>query len=353
MQNHSVTPAELLSSNASDRLRRLRVCPERASTYASRLGLGCSGSDLEIDSFRPLSALDEADREDRAPVTYLTARRFAEMLLGRSGLTVVTTADLQSCVPAGNGVLLTKDEPRSTYYSILETARNLGYFESLETFVSPSARVSPSAVVSSNVYISDNAEIGSGVVLLPNTYVGPGVVIKPNAVIGGDGFEVVSGLSGKGRRMVPHLGGVWLSEGVHVGSCTCIDKGVNGDFTYIGSQTFLDNLVHIAHCARVGQNCSITAGVGIHGSAVVEDGVWVGPNAQINSLVHVAEYCYIGIGSILIRDVEAHRLVLGSPARPIARVCVCRNKLAFEKDRSQCDICGRQFLLVNGRVQRQ
>lgn len=97
--------------------------------YASRLDLQHTGPDLDIDSFRPLSALDEANREDRAPLTYLSARRFAAALAGRRGLTVVTTPDLRPCVPPENGVLLTKDEPRNTFYSIMDTARCLGLFE--------------------------------------------------------------------------------------------------------------------------------------------------------------------------------------------------------------------------------
>jgi len=178
--------------------------------YASRLELRHVGPDFEIDSFRPLSALDEAGREDSRPLTYVSASRFAPALAGRSGLTVVTTPDLRACVPPGNGVLLTNGEPRNTFYSIMNAALTLGLFECLETFISGCAKVAPSAVISPNVYVSDDAEIGPGAVILPNTYVGPGVIVKPNAVIGGDGFEATSGNE---RRIVPHAGGVWLAAG--------------------------------------------------------------------------------------------------------------------------------------------
>jgi UDP-3-O-[3-hydroxymyristoyl] glucosamine N-acyltransferase len=212
------------------------------------------------------------------------------------------------------------------------------------------AKVSPTAVISPNVYVSDHAEIGPGVVILPNTYVGPDVVVKPNTVIGGDGIATTSA---NGRRIVAHAGGVWLAAAARVGSCACIDKGLFGNFTEVGSHTFLDNLVHFAHSARAGRSCSIIAGAVICGSAVLEDGVWVGPGARINQLIHLAAHCYIGTGSVVNRDIEAHSLASGFPARPFARVCECRARLCFEDGHSECGVCGKRYALVGGRVQLQ
>jgi UDP-3-O-[3-hydroxymyristoyl] glucosamine N-acyltransferase len=324
--------------------------------YASRLHLSQSGPDFEIDSFRPLSALDETGREDTRPLTYLSSKKFAAALQGRTGLTVVTTADLQACVPPENGVLLTNDDPRNTFYSVLNSALALGLFECLETFISGTAKISPNAVISSNVYISDHAEIGPGVVILPNTYVGPGVVVKPNAVIGGNGFEPSGRMKGThvdgapGRRVVAHAGGVWLAEGVHVGSCNCVDKGLFGDFTEMGSYTLLDNLVQFAHSVRAGKGCSITACAEISGSVVLGDGVWLGPNSSISQGVQIGDHCYLGTGAVVVRDLKAYSLAYGSPAKFAAWVCECRAKLSFEPAgssdaRSVCVACGKKYVL--------
>ncbi len=346
MPSRTVAPAELAAAN-SDSPGRFRVCPEHASRYASRLGLRLAGPDLEIDSFRPLSTLDEAGQEERRPLTYLSARRFASHLEGRRGLAVVTTPDLQSCVPPENSVLLTEAEPRNAFYSIIGSALDLGLFESLETFRSPSAKIAPSATISENVYISDHAEIGAGVVVLPNTYIGPGVVIKPNSVIGGNGFEPTWGAE---RRVVAHAGGVWLATGVHVGSCNCVDKGLFGDFTTLGSYTLLDNLVQFAHSSRAGKFCSITACAEISGSVVLGDGVWLGPNCSISQGIHIADCCYIGTGSVVVRDLAAHSLAYGSPAKFAAWVCSCRNKISFDDCRATCSSCGKEYLLTGYRV---
>ena len=349
MAARTVAPSELATPDAGGSPRRFRVHGERASMYASRLGLRCIGPDLEIDSFRPLSALDEAAREDTRPLTYLSSRRYASALAGRSGLTVVTTPDLQACVPPENGMLLTDGAPRNTFYSIMGAAHELGLFECLEAFIGSDAKISPTAVISPNVYVSDHAEIGPGAVILPNTFVGPGVVVKPNAVIGGDGFEATSGIE---RRIVPHAGGVWLAEGAQVGSCTCVDKGLFGDFTVVGSHTLIDNLVHFAHSARAGRFCSIIARAEIAGSVVLDDGVWVGPNASINQGLRIGAHCYIGTGSVVMRDLGSYSMASGSPAKPFARVCECRAMIFFEAGRSECGTCGKKYVLAGDKVQR-
>ncbi len=186
-------------------------------------------------------------------------------------------------------------------------------------------------------------------VILPNSYIGPGVVVKPNAVIGGNGFESTSGNQ---RRIVPHAGGVWLASGVQVGSCTCLDKGLFGDFTTIGNHTLIDNLVHFAHSARAGAFCSIIAGAEISGSVVLGDGVWLGPNCSISQGIHIADHCYIGTGSVVVRDLAAHSLAYGSPAKFAAWVCECRNKISFDDSRSTCSACGKEYVLTGDRVRR-
>lgn len=325
--------------------KQLRLTPEYASFYAKRLGLQQVRDDFDVASFRTLSALDG----NRGAMTYLSSAKFAQALKGETGLTVITSSELQVCVPEGNGVLLTDGDPRNAFYAALESASCAGLFENLETYVSPRARIAASAVVSPNVYVDEDVEIGAGVVILPNTHIGEGVVIKPNAVIGGDGFEATHG---KDRHIVKHAGGVWLDDGAQVGSNTCIDKGLFGDFTFVGSRTLIDNLVHFAHSARTGSGCSIIACAEISGSVELGDGVWIGPRVAINQGLRIADHCYIGTGSVVTRDLPAHSLAFGSPAKAVAWVCSCRAKLAFGNDRARCAHCGKQFVMIDDKVTR-
>jgi UDP-3-O-[3-hydroxymyristoyl] glucosamine N-acyltransferase LpxD len=140
---------------------------------------------------------------------------------------------------------------------------------------------------------------------------GVGVEIHPTAVIGKDGFGYH-----KGRRF-PHVGGVLLYDGVHIGAHTCVDRGTLGN-TVIMARTKVDNLVHIAHNVRIGMDCTIVAGTVIGGSAVIGDRVFIGINASIKNGVRIGNGATIGMGAVVLHDVPAGETWVGNPARPLA-----------------------------------
>ena len=61
----------------------------------------------------------------------------------------------------------------------------------------------------------------------------------------------------------------------------------------IGRGTKLDNLVHVGHNVRIGENVVIAAQTGISGSAVIEDG------AVIAGQVGIADHVTVESGAIL------------------------------------------------------
>jgi len=307
------------------------------------------GKDSQVTNFMPLSGLASSD--DGIAVTYLASPRFAGLLRSGSDVAVITRAELRGCLQEGNAALIVDGDPHDWFYTALAAAIENGFFERLQSFVSPDAQIHKTAVVSDNVHIEAGAIVNAGAVILPNTYIGAEVGIKPNATVGGDGFEnaVINGR----RAIVPHAGGVWLSEGVQVGSSTCIDRGLFGDFSFVGAHTTIDNLVHFAHSARTGQNCSLVACSEVSGSVVLGDGVWLGPNVSVNQSLTIGDHCYVGTGAVVTRDLPPHSLAYGSPAKAMAQVCMCRSKLQFEAGLATCTACGKHYLLdATGQVQR-
>ena len=340
------TPAqELLSDHGHP--RKLRCRSLSVSQIAKQHGMVLEGRDGEIERFATLSDLLGSGG---IAVTYLTSARFSGLLRSGDDIAVVTRADLRGCLQKDNVALIVDGDPHDQFYTAFATAVENGNFERLEPFVSPSAKVHPMAVVGDNVHIEAGAVIGPGAVVLPNTYVGSDAVIKANATVGGDGFEnaVIRGR----HAVVPHAGGVWLSEGVQVGSSTCIDRGLFGDFTFLGPHTTMDNLVHFAHSARTGKNCSLTACAEVSGAAVLGDGVWLAPNVAVNQSLTIGNHCFVGTGSVVTRNLAPHSLAWGSPARVIGRACVCRATLEFENGVAVCGTCGRSYRLnAEGQVQ--
>lgn len=72
---------------------------------------------------------------------------------------------------------------------------------------------------------------------------------------------------------------------------------------------------------------------------VVRTGASIGANSTILCGTEIGRHAMIGAGSVVIRDVPAHTLVAGNPARRIGLVCTCGNRL---DDTLACG-CGRAF----------
>jgi UDP-3-O-[3-hydroxymyristoyl] glucosamine N-acyltransferase len=157
--------------------------------------------------------------------------------------------------------------------------------------------IHPSAVIYDHVEVGDNVTIGAG------------------CVIGGPGFgyEWDDDLYLWVKK--PETHGVVIEDDVHIGANTCIDRGSYRD-TVIGAGTRIDNLVHVAHNVQVGRNCLVIAQAELSGSVVVEDNCWIGPRACVREHLTIGHDSLVGIGSVVVKDVEPHTTVMGVPAKP-------------------------------------
>lgn len=69
---------------------------------------------------------------------------------------------------------------------------------------------------------------------------------------------------------------------------------------------------------------------------VVGRGATIGANATIVCGVKIGPYALIGAGTVVLRDVEPHSLVIGNPGRHRGYVCFCGEKL---DERRFCVAC--------------
>jgi UDP-3-O-[3-hydroxymyristoyl] glucosamine N-acyltransferase len=143
----------------------------------------------------------------------------------------------------------------------------------------------------------------------------PGDDIHFSVRLGKDGFGWVRQPDGTLYKM-PHRGNVIIEKGVTIGANVCIDRAVNGS-TVIGEGTKIDNLVHIAHGAKIGKNCLIVAGAVIGGSAEIGDNCFIGINASIKNKVKIGNNVTIGMGAVVTKDVHDGETWIGNPARKI------------------------------------
>ncbi len=76
---------------------------------------------------------------------------------------------------------------------------------------------------------------------------------------------------------------------------------------------------------------------------LVRRGASIGANATIVCEVTIGEHAFVGAGCVVIRDVPAHALVVGNPARQIGWMCACGVKLA---ESLACG-CGRRYRVAD------
>ena len=77
-------------------------------------------------------------------------------------------------------------------------------------------------------------------------------------------------------------------------------------------------------------------------STVVRRGASIGAGAVIVCGVTIGRYASVGAGAVVTRDVPAHRLVIGHPARPVGWACICGRPL---NDGLTCPECRRTYRL--------
>jgi UDP-2-acetamido-3-amino-2,3-dideoxy-glucuronate N-acetyltransferase len=93
-------------------------------------------------------------------------------------------------------------------------------------------------------------------------------------------------------------------------------------------------------------------------STIVGVGVTTGANVTIGPGLTIGDFAMIGMGSVVTRDVPAHGLVIGTPARLAGYVCACGPVLvklaAWEKASVgatfECERCGRKYVKTQGGV---
>ncbi|MDO8746364.1 MAG: UDP-3-O-(3-hydroxymyristoyl)glucosamine N-acyltransferase, partial [Thermodesulfovibrionales bacterium] len=188
-------------------------------------------------------------------------------------------------------------------------------------FVSDGASIGSKTVIYPGVFIGENSSVGDGCIIYPNVTIrenveiGSRVIIHSGAVIGSDGFGYV--FEKEIHHKIPQVGGVIIGDNVEIGANVTIDRATTGN-TVIGKGTKLDNLVHIAHNVKIGENTIITAQgavagsaeignyvvfggqVGVADHATIDDGVMVG--AQSGVMGHLKKGVYSGSPVIPHRD---------------------------------------------------
>ena len=175
--------------------------------------------------------------------------------------------------------------------------------------------IEPNVVIEKNVILGKRVFIGANSVIKSGTVIHDDVKIGSNNTIGGVGFGYEPNEDG-GYELIPHLGNVILKEKVEIGNNTCIDRAVLGS-TILENNVKVDNLVHIAHGVKIGANSLVIAHAMIAGSVQVGKNTWVSPCASIKQKLKIGDNVIIGMGSVVLKNIEDGDIVAGVPSKKI------------------------------------
>jgi len=163
------------------------------------------------------------------------------------------------------------------------------------------AIVGPGAAVGNDVTVGDDTRIGACVALLERISVGARCIIHPGVVIGADGFGFA--LDESEWVKVPQLGTVEIGNDVEIGANTTIDRGTI-EATVIEDGVKLDNLVQIAHNARIGAHTIMAAMSGVAGSTRVGRRCMVGGGAVMINHLDIADDVLVTFRSVVTRSIS-------------------------------------------------
>ncbi|MCR5667265.1 MAG: acetyltransferase [Eubacterium sp.] len=101
-----------------------------------------------------------------------------------------------------------------------------------------------------------------------------------------------------------------IGEGVIVTPYSTINSNVT-----IGDNVLVQSYVRVGHDIKAESHCVISANTAIGGATIVGEGAFIGMGAAIKEELHIGEYAIVGMGAVVYKDVAAHAVVIGNPAR--------------------------------------
>jgi len=179
--------------------------------------------------------------------------------------------------------------------------------------------INDNVIIESNCVIGPNVKIGKNTIIKSNTrlqncIIGSDCYIKSGAIIGGTGF----GFEPNDKIKIQHFGNVVIKNNSSIGSNTTIDRAVFNS-TIISENSFIDNLVQIAHNVVIGKEAIIAAQTGIAGSTIIGDNVIIGGQVGISGHITIGKNVKIAAKSGVTKNIKDNSTIAGFPAVDIKK----------------------------------
>ncbi|MBX3588573.1 MAG: UDP-3-O-(3-hydroxymyristoyl)glucosamine N-acyltransferase [Ramlibacter sp.] len=284
--------------------------PAPLNATLGRLGLEPLGSPLDVTHVGAIAG------SQAGQLCFVKAEKFVADV--SPGAIVICPQQLAESVRARGAHAVPSPAPR------LDFARALADLESCTGFTwsVDAPTIHPTATIGCNVVLGKGVHIGAGTRVLHNVVIGDEVaigercLIKSGAIIGEEGFGFERDANGAAVRL-PHIGGVLIEDDVEVGSLTTVCRGTLGH-TVIRRGAKIDDHVHIAHNVDVGPDAFVIACAEISGGVIIGQGAWIAPCVTVKNQVRIGDRAVIGLGAVVLKDVDPDSTIVGNPGKPLA-----------------------------------
>ncbi len=179
--------------------------------------------------------------------------------------------------------------------------------------VDASARVADGVEVGPYSIIGEHVEIGAG------SRIGPHVVIKGPTRIGERNRIFQFASVGEDPQDLKYDGeptSLEIGDANTIREYVTINRGTEGGgaVTRVGSNNLLMALVHIAHDCQVGDRTVFANGASLAGHVTIGDHAILAGFSCIHQFCVIGEHAFVGLNSVVNRDVAPFTLVVGNYA---------------------------------------
>lgn len=114
-----------------------------------------------------------------------------------------------------------------------------------------------------------------------------------------------------GYKMASYVSSkAYIGDEVEIGdNCFIMENNVIQTFVKIKNNVVLWSGNHIGHSSIIHNNCFLTSHVVVSGFCEIGENTFVGVNTSIADRVKIGEYCLIGLGCIIAKDVPDNTIM--------------------------------------------